>query len=986
MSHSAVISFIARALLAAALLALCSCSPNKNNAATRRYQEFITRYNIHYNGDTHMQETLQSMESAYEDDFSRRLLMHPAQARGQEGMPQPNGNFDRSIEKAQKAIQLRSIKKKPKRRPGRSSNPEYKLWLKREEYNPFLHNSWMMLADGQYYNGDFLGAASTYFYISKHFWWLPKTVTEAKLMQALSYITLGWQFEAEMIITRIKENELSTKHLRGLYNFVQADFHLHADDYEAALPYLQQAARDASGAQKTRLNFLLGQVLARLGRNDDAYAAFARAASSSSTTYRTKFNARIKQSEVFTGDNIEPEVRALRRMTRYDRNSEYLDQIYYAIGNLYLSRGDTTTAIANYVTANEKSTRSGVDKAINQETLGRLYFEQGRYDLAQPSYSEAVPLLPAGYPDLERIRRRSDVLNELAVYSGNVTLQDSLLRLAAMPESERMAVIERIIEELKETERRQAEDAEREEFLANQAAQGNQLQDNTTQSFVINSDNSWYFYNTATRNAGRTEFQRRWGSRKLEDNWRRRNKATFSVDDFNDTGEESDDTGEETENTGDETGSEGTDPTADAMAERASDPHFPEYYLAQIPLTEADKTTSHEVIQEGLYNMGVILKDKLEDYTAARTQFDRLLRDYPDNIYRLDVYYNMYLMAVRDNDAAQAERWRQKILADFPDSPYGTAMKDPDYFSKLREMHLRQEEIYREVYDAYLDNKNEKVHRLTAEMEKEFPLSPIMPKFVFIDALSYVTDNEPDKFRERLEYLLDKWPQTDMTEMAGTMLKNIKAGRKLQGGGSNVRGMLWDTRLTADTLAAPGADGQPADFERDPDKPQYLVFAFPLDSVSPNQLLYDVARFNFSSFVVKDFDLEQMRFGGIGLLIVKGFANLRELEHYRSVLAAAQYRLPEAVRPIMISKANFELLLRQGRSFEDYFRFEEEAKAQETEEGVVGPGRTMPGPPGEDAAGEEPSPEDGSDTHPGEEPAPETEPEPESETVSAPET
>ena len=79
--------------------------------------------------------------------------------------------------------------------------------------------------------------------------------------------------------------------------------------------------------------------------------------------------------------------------------------------------------------------------------------------------------------------------------------------------------------------------AEREEFLANQAAQGNQLQDNTTQSFVINSDNSWYFYNTATRNAGRTEFQRRWGSRKLEDNWRRRNKATFSVDDFNDTGE-----------------------------------------------------------------------------------------------------------------------------------------------------------------------------------------------------------------------------------------------------------------------------------------------------------------------------------------------------------------------------------------------------------------------------------------------------------------
>ncbi len=209
-------------------------------------------------------------------------------------------------------------------------------------------------------------------------------------------------------------------------------------------------------------------------------------------------------------------------------------------------------------------------------------------------------------------------------------------------------------------------------------------------------------------------------------------------------------------------------------------------------------------------------------------------------------------------------------------------MKDPDYFSKLREMHLRQEEIYREVYDAYLDNKNEKVRPPHSRDGEGIPLSPIMPKFVFIDALSYVTDNEPDKFRERLEYLLDKWPQTDTTEMAGTMLKNIKAGRKLQGGGSNVRGMLG-TRASPPTRSPHrGADGQPADFERDPDKPQYLVFAFPLDSVSPNQLLYDVARFNFSSFVVKDFDLEQMRFGGIGLLIVKGFANLRELEHYRS--------------------------------------------------------------------------------------------------------
>ncbi len=86
----------------------------KNNAATRNYQAFITRYNIYYNGDTHYKETLADMEGKYEDDFSRRVYMHPVEAKEDNTAPQPSGDFNRSIEKAQKAIQLRSIKKKPK--------------------------------------------------------------------------------------------------------------------------------------------------------------------------------------------------------------------------------------------------------------------------------------------------------------------------------------------------------------------------------------------------------------------------------------------------------------------------------------------------------------------------------------------------------------------------------------------------------------------------------------------------------------------------------------------------------------------------------------------------------------------------------------------------------------------------------------------------------------------------------------------------------
>ena len=919
----------------AALVFACSCSTKKNTPLSRNWQAFTTRYNVYYNGHEHYKEQLSEMERAYEDDYSRFVLTHPAEAFADEKLPQPSGDFKRTIEKMQKAISLHSIKKKPRKK---NSTPKEKAFRAREEFNPFLHNAWLTLGKGEFYSGDFTGAAATFFYISRHFKWLPQVVTEAMLWQARSYCALDWLYEAEDVLRRVSPKDLTRKSLRNLYDITQADYLVRSGKYKEAVPFLQASAKAAHGSQRNRLYFLLGQVESDLGHRDLAYEAFRQAGKGASTAYRAKFNARIKQSEVFAGENIRGEVKALRAMARYGRNKEYLDQIYYAIGNLYMSRRDTALALKNYHEAVAKSTRSGIDKALAQLALGNIYFARHDYVKAQPAYAEAVPLLSTTMPGYKTYKLRSDVLDELAVYAGNVQLQDSLLALSRLSKEEQMKVCQRLVDELKKKEKEEADAARREEHLSQVEAQGSQNNNsNAPQTYTLNTDKSWYFYNQSAKNAGKMQFQRKWGSRKLEDDWRRRNKNTFSFDNEEDSS--ADDENKESGQTG-----ESTDSVADKKAaERENDPHFPEYYMKNIPVTDEQKQTCDDIIMEGLYTMGVILKDKLEDFPAAREEFDELDRRYPDNIYRLDAYYNMYLMAVREDKASEAEKWRQKIIADFPDSPYGKAMQDPGYFDKLRRMNQVQEDMYAQAYEAYLDDKNSQVHSLTADMEKEFPLSPIMPKFVFIDALSYLTQKDYDQFRKRLEYLLEKWPDTDMTDMASGILKGIRQGRKLEAGSSNSRGMIWDLRLTSDTLKT-DASGEPAQFERDPSKPQYLVLAFSRDSVSANQLLYEVARFNFSSFVVKDFDLEPMSFGRIGLLVIKGFANMRELEHYRKVLASSRYRLPEGVRPIMISKANFELLLRQGRSFEDYFRFQAEAEKDAAEEAVVGPGRTMPSP------------------------------------------
>ena len=913
-------------MMIAMLVAMAACSNKTNTAGSRFWQSFTTKYNVYFNGMTNYDEQMKAMMDAYEDDYSQRLFMHPAEARSNPKAPQPSGSFERTIEKMEKAITLHSIKKKPKRKSGKGRDSKYQEWLARDEYNPYLHNAWYMLAKAQYMKGDFLDAAATFRYIARHFTWKNDLVQECKVREALCYCAMGWPAEADNVLSHIHLEEITNKKVRALANAAFADYHIKAQESEEAIPYLAKAIKGFKGNEQVRMNFLLGQLYEDVGDKHNAYLAYKAAGSSSGSTYRTKFNARIKQSAVYEGANIASEVKALKRMTRYDRNKEYLDQVYYAIGNLYLSHGDTLSAIENYRLAAEKSTRNGVDKAISQLTLGGIYFNRRQYDEAQVCYAEAIPLVNEDYPNYKMLKKRSDVLDELAVYAQNVVLQDSLLKLAAMTPEEQKAVINKIIEELKKKEKEEKEAAEREEYLAQQDAKGSQIQDNgnAPSQYVMNTDNSWYFYNTATKNAGKTQFQKQWGSRKLEDNWRRRNKTTFSFDD-----EEADSTLMAMADSVivDENGD--TVKVDVEALKRAEDPHFEEYYLKQIPKTEEDIQSAHDIIQEGLYNMGIILKDKMEDYNAAAYEFGELLERYPDNTYRLDIFYNMYMMYMRNGQEADAAPYRDSILIQFPESKYGIAMQDPNYLENLKNMNKDQERMYEEAYANYLGNHHQAVHDAYAEMMRKYPLSKIMPKFMFIDALSYLTEKNHDKFKETIKDMLQRYPQTDITPVASEIVKQLNQGRRLEGGGSNVRGMLWSTRLSNDTTPQ-ALERTFTPFAEDNDKPQVFILLFPLDSVNSNMLLYEVARHNFNAFKVKDYDIEQMNFGSLGLLVVKGMENFKEATHYRTLFEQDQtINVPRQVHYVIISVDNFNLLLNEGRTFEDYFNYLEEKNDKE---------------------------------------------------------
>ena len=83
---------------------------------------------------------------------------------------------------------------------------------------------------------------------------------------------------------------------------------------------------------------------------------------------------------------------------------------------------------------------------------------------------------------------------------------------------------------------------------------------------------------------------------------------------------------------------------------------------------------------------------------------------------------------------------------------------------------------------------------------------------------------------------------------------------------------------------------------------------------------------------MRDFDLEQMTFGSLGLLVIKGFANFEELSHYKRLLEEdTDLVLPPQVRRVMITVDNFNLLLNEGRSVEEYFEFLEQGNIEKVE-------------------------------------------------------
>ena len=909
-------SYILIAVVALVAL-LASCSTEKNTSRSRWWHSFNARYNTYYNGSVAYIDASLEKENGNKDNFTEMIPMYTVGNKKSRELGK--ANYDKAIEKCEKAIKLHSITKRPEWTKSRRKTERDLEWLSRKEYNPFLWKAWMLMGRSQFYQGAFDEAASTFSYMCRLYATQPAIYGRARAWLAKSYIEQDWLYDAEDVIRNMQRDSIHWRAQKE-WDFTYADYYIHTGDYDKAIPYLKKSIdHEMRKKQKARLCFLLGQLYAATGKNAEAYKAF-KSVVRKNPPYELEFNARIAMTEVMGASQAKKMVGKLKRMAASDKNKDYLDQVYYAIGNIYLAQKDTLKAISNYEKGNKKATRSGIEKGVLLLKLGDLYWQQEKFSDAQRCYGEAIGLLDKDRKDYEQLSARSKVLDELVPYTDAIHLQDSLQALAKMSEKDRNAAIDRVIAELKrqEKEQKRLEDEKNaQQTMQRNGAMGNRNntnRNNTAQTQQNNRQNAvWYFYNAMAVQQGKQAFEKLWGKRENTDNWQRVNKTVvgnLNGDADMELTEEQKDSIAKAELAQD---------SLEQLKDSAqNDPHKREYYLAQIPFTEDQVATSNLAIMDGLYNSGVIFKDKLDNLDLSKKQFTRLETQYPDFEQKADMYYHLFLLYSRLGQHDVAAGYVEKLKAEYPENQWTILLTDP-YFKENAQFGVHIEDsLYAATYDAFKADRLSEAKANAQISATRFPLGENRDKFLFIGGLAKLNDGDSKGCVDDMKAVVEKFPQSKLAEMAGMIVNGVNAGKPLHGARFDL-GDVW-TRRTAVLADSDSINAKTFDAERNTEF--VFMLAYVPDSVDENKLLYQMAKVNFTHYVVRNFDLAIEDANGLRRMVVRGFRNYDEALQYARGLAeqAGLQQLLSGCKAIVISDKNLPLL-GTNFSYADYQDF-----------------------------------------------------------------
>lgn len=716
----------------AIMLMANACSTKKNTWTRRTYHNLTSHYNVYWNGLMSLQEGEKSFKDAFEDDYSKVLSVYNYGNKKQ--AQRLNPKMDRTIKKASIAIQKHS------------------MYFGGKEQVKWIDDSYMLMGKAHFYKHDYISARRVFDYVAKTYQYNPIHY-EAYLWLAKTHLQ-NERFEKAIATINLLQSKMNEKEfpfsVEKQIPLVLANFYIEQEKYNDAFSYLERSLELNNDKYiTTRVKFILGQLYQREGNLEKATEYFTSVVKKN-PDYVMAFEAKMHLAETYASEHGESKEinKILNKMLKEARNEEFKDQIYYALAEVAKKDGNDTLAIKYLRNSVMYSVKNQIQKTKSSLEVADMFFERSNYTYAQAYYDTAVSSLTNDYPNYEEISRKASVLTELVTQAQTIKEQDSLQYLVSLDTTELYAIIDKKIEEYKLEQEKKVE----EEDLTSGGTQFVDMNDRGRSGNNLG-NGEWYFYNTATMSAGFNEFTRKWGNRKLEDNWRLSNKRVLTQNDD----------------------VIGNDTISDSTSVNKSDPIDRSFYLAGLPNTPEKIQASDEQLIEAYNKLGFIYLMKLNDSLKAQETYLDFQKRFPENQYRLESWYALYKIYKAENNDEEADFYKNLILGNYPESTYAKVIINPDYYALLEEEKQKASDLYMRTYDAF---KSEKFYRVISYSNKGIELYPedtsLMPKFMYLKALSLGKVDTPDTLYASLDTLIISYPRSSVTPRATALRMKLQ--------------------------------------------------------------------------------------------------------------------------------------------------------------------------------------------------------------------
>lgn len=816
-----------------------------------------TRYNGYYYGNMAVEEAIVELAKVNKDNYN--TIIQVFQYGDKNTAQSVNPLSDRALTKGVEMIKKHS------------------MLINGKQKNRWIDDCYYIMGKANFIKREHSSALQQFQYVMQS---SEKESTKelARLWMIRTYQDMGEFGQAEGEFNNVDKNKIPKKNLWE-YHASIADYFIKSEDYTPAIIPLEDLLKiTKKKSKRARYTFILGQIYRNMGEMPQARKYFAEAVRLK-PEFELEFQAAIALAMASEGESNNDDLRKkLRRLLRDDKNIDFQDQIYYALAILDEKEKNKERAIANYKKSVRTSTINKEQKGLSYLALAEIYFADRNFVPAQAYYDSASLNMDKRHPRFAQVNALKENLGGIVENITIIQTQDSLQNLAKMSEKDRLKKIEEYIEKLRK---------EDEERIAREN-NPNALLNAVSPTPAGGGTGKWYFYNPQTVSFGLKDFAGIWGSRKNEDNWRRKNKAVVIGDG----------------------GPMMIDPIAleqEKKDQLEATRYNPKTYLDMLPLGDSAIAASNEMIYDALYNLGLLYKQNLQAYDRAIETFEDLVRRNTENKHFPETYYQLFVLHNLTNNAKVADAYKTIILDKYPGSEYARIINDPEYLKRKETEEKGAEVYYAETFQLYKSKNYPGVIQNCETALNRYPTSDALSRFALLKALAKGATQGREAYVAALTEVETKYPGTDEALEARRILNSLSSSQNAE----VVGGKPFN---------------QESQFIKELRDPHFMIINVPNASVDLNKTKIAIGNFNSTYYSNQTIDVQEVMFDVENkFLVIKTFENADKALVYANALdknsqIIEDIPVEEISTFFVISNKNLGTLI-QKKNLPEYMKF-----------------------------------------------------------------